>query len=120
MTDDHGSTGDGRTAETGRGFLPIHLMSEDILQEWSSLPNQTVITVAITKQELDNLFFALANTQNAIDMTNRAFVQWTNGQVPDAQSSLEASRSSVVNGMNALRFFFEAIVSGSVRGGHRG
>ena len=92
-------------------ILAIHMIPEDVLQRWSALPSGQLITVQITKQDLDNLFFSISNVHMSLDSTNRAFVSWSNKQMIEAQTGLENSRRGLVAGLNSLRFFFEAVIS---------
>lgn len=110
----------GTPAPAAGGVLPVHLMPEGLIQDWSTLPVDTAVDVRITKKDLDNLFFSIANSHTATDLTNRAFVQWSNGQVVEAQGNIEASRLSLVAGMNSLRFFFEAVIQAVVKGKQNG
>ena len=107
-------SGLGIGAPSGAEILPVHMIPDDILQKWAAIPADQAITVNITKQDLDNLFVAISNAHLALDTTNRAFVQWSNRQVLEAQSGLEISRHGLVAGMNSLRHFFEAIISRAV------
>lgn len=101
----------GINSPLGAEVLPIHMIPDELLQRWIALPSDQTITVNITKQDLDNLFFSISNAHMSLDATNRSFVQWSNRQVIEAQTGLEVSRQGVVAGLSSLRYFFEAVIS---------
>lgn len=105
-----------QTGTPTSNILPLHVIPEDLLKEWINLPINTIIHIPITKSDIDKLFFAISNTQSAIDETNRSFVQWSNNNIVEAQESVKRSQLGIFAGVNSLRQFLHSIAERMIRG----
>lgn len=97
------------------GFISsVHMIPEDLLQLWTALPYETVVTPVLTKRDIDNLYFAIINTIGAIQAFNQTLVNVTNGKKVEAEETLLISQSNSNAAVTCIKMFFEAVVSNSM------
>jgi len=88
---------------------------EDVLQKWVTLPADMPISVPLTRQDIDNLLFALLRNNDAHLAIDHAIVRWSNGEMDEANSSLVEFRKFTAQSQNHTRRFFAAIMAQATR-----
>lgn len=84
-----------------------------LVAHWMSLPAETEIR-ALTKAEIDDLFFAVDHTLAAIANLQSSLVAYSNNDLAVANSASWESSRRLIEAQNKLRQFLTGIMSGAV------
>lgn len=81
-----------------------------LVERWASLPLGHPLAVNLTKQDADNLFFALLKMAEAVGHLDLALVSWSNGSIEEANKQIGDSRRLVVESVNRSRQFLSGVM----------
>ncbi|EAQ34456.1 hypothetical protein NB311A_11962 [Nitrobacter sp. Nb-311A] len=84
------------------------------ISKWTSVPPQTQINIAITRGDMDNLFFAMSKSAQAISSLQTCLILYSQGKIEEANHVLAQSQRNNVESDNHLRMFMNAVMSGVV------
>ena len=120
IMDDENKVGDvkngGELPSKGGFISSVHMIPEDLLQQWTALPYETLVTPLLTKRDVDNLYFAVINTIGAVQASNQTLVNVTNGKKAEAEETLLISQSNSNAAVTCIKMFFEAVITSSMAG----
>lgn len=85
------------------------------MEQWTQIPLEADVEVAITKGDLDNLYFAINHLNMSQASMQEALIKYSNGELDDANQFMDASRRSNIESLNALRGLFTALMSSAVQ-----
>jgi hypothetical protein len=85
-----------------------------VLDKWLSIPHADYINARLTRQDIDNLFFAINRSLQAQTATHDCLISWSNGSLVDANASLHNSKRLLIESGNNLRQFFTGLASSAV------
>ena len=84
---------------------------------WLALPSDRPLEAPLTRADLDNLFFAIDFNQKAIFSVQKALIDYTNGQLDEANNASSVASVQLAESANRLRIFMNAIMaSATVQG----
>lgn len=101
--------------------LPMpFLIPPQLLDQWVALPPETVVEAALTKHDIDQLYFGLMRSSDAQGALERTLVEWSNGRMDTANLHLSQFRRLNADGQNHYRQFFTGLLVAALRGKNRG
>jgi hypothetical protein len=87
-----------------------------LLEQWIAIPPHERIAATLTKQDIDNLLLGLAKQSDAIASLDQTMVQWSNGEIGQANAALADSRRFNIEGLSRIRRFFTGLMVAALRG----
>lgn len=85
-----------------------------LVERWVEIPGNQRVGTALTKQDWDNLFFALDHTIFATSDVQQALIAYSNNDIEKADSLVwDASRRSV-EAQNRMRQFMTGLIASAL------
>jgi hypothetical protein len=111
---------EGATPETPQPPLPPlpqhYEFPYQLLDSWYGMQPGAYVDVRLTQRDFDRLFWGLTKTIQALDQTNQALVDWSNGRAADADLDLYNSKRLLLEANNEIRQFFAAVMVSATTG----
>ncbi|MFO1162564.1 MAG: hypothetical protein U1E60_27260 [Reyranellaceae bacterium] len=101
------------SADPPRPLPERYAIPLELIEKWTKIQPGEVVQVSLSRADLDQLFFGLTNTIGAQQALQDALVKWSNGDVQDANKSLDQSRRGNIIADNHVRRFFAAVMAGA-------
>ena len=87
------------------------VIPQQLLDKWLALPLGHYVEARLTRNDIDQLFFALTRSFQAQQILHECLIKLSNGDTPSANVDLDRARRLAVEGDNNARKFFAALVS---------
>jgi hypothetical protein len=91
-----------------------------VVESWLAIPSGENVEVALTRQDLDNLFFSINNMVAANAALQQCLISYTNGNLDAANQHMIESQRANTNSLNSLRLLFNALMSNAAAAKARG
>lgn len=89
----------------------LQQLSPTLIDQWIQTPGGTELTAPITKDDLDNLYFAINELTKATHETQQSLIHLSNNQLNSANEAMHKAQFSTAESANTLNRFFEGIVT---------
>lgn len=83
------------------------------MRRWNDFSPTAPLTITLSKQDLDNLFFAIDENTRATVALQKALIDYTNGNLDEANKANLESTHRVGLSSNRLRLFMNAVMVGA-------
>lgn len=88
------------------------------ISKWTSIRPEAPVTLTLTRGDVDNLFFAISKSAQAISSLQACLILYSQGKMEEANHVLAQSQRNNVESDNHMRMFMNAVMSGvSVQSG---
>jgi len=84
------------------------------IDRWVKIPDSAPVNVPLTRQDLDNLYFAINSLVNSNAALQESLVRFSNNQMQEADQAMVRSQVANTTALNRLRLLFNAIMSNAV------
>ena len=92
-----------------------YVIPDQAITEWAALPPQAIATTALTKQQVDHLFFAINKIILSQDWLQACLIHTSNGRTEEGNSALNLSKSELIEAQNRLRQFMTEVMLTATR-----
>lgn len=89
----------------------VQPVSSALLEHWLAEPTDRPVDGTLTKEELDNLYFAINNLTKAVHETQQSLIHLSNNKLDLANDAMHGAQFNTVQSTNALTRFFEGILT---------
>ena len=93
---------------------PTTSIPPELVQQWLATPENTPISINLSRSDLDFLFSAIDQANYAIVNIQNLLVELTNGRMDEANKRLVDSRHATAHSSNALRALYTSIMVKSI------
>ncbi|WP_160773848.1 hypothetical protein [Stappia sediminis] len=90
------------------------------IEGWLSIPSNETVEIAVTRQDLDNLFFAINHMVTANGALQQCLISYSNGNLEAANQHMVESQRANASSLNSLRLLFNALMSNAAAARTRG
>ena len=84
-----------------------------LVKKWNGFDQTKPLDVPLTRQDIDNLFFAIDENTRATSALQKAIVDFSNGKLDEANASNIEATTRLGLSANRLRLFMNAIMAGA-------
>ena len=86
-----------------------------LIEDWVKLSDGAELNLALRRQDVDHLVFALDKHLHATDWLRVAMIHFVNGSVAEGHDALNTSQRHVVESQNRLRQFMISLMHAATR-----
>ena len=90
---------------------PIFNIPPTIIEGWLKIPPSDPITITLTRQDMDNLFFTINSLVSANAALQQCLISYSNGKLEEANRHMAESQRANIESLNSLRYLFNALMS---------
>ena len=102
--------------ENQRPPLPsLHSMPKATIDQWVQIPADEYVSINITRNDIDNLYFSISNLITSQDALQEALIAYSNGELEQANEKMDSSRRYAIESMNSLRGLMAALMSSALK-----
>ena len=93
----------------------VQAIPDPLLAQWIEIPTSDALTVNVTRNDIDQLFFAINNLISAQHALQELLVFYSNGNLDEANDNMDRARRWSIESTNSLRSFFSGIIAGEMK-----
>jgi hypothetical protein len=86
---------------------------EEAVKYWTSIPEEQKVFLAVSRRDMDHLFFFFAQQNGAVSMLQGALQAYSHGDLPAADAFFAKSQHFNASAEANFRRFFTAVMSGA-------
>ncbi|MFT4275986.1 MAG: hypothetical protein QM576_06470 [Rhodopseudomonas sp.] len=86
-----------------------------LVEQWGEIPQNERLQFPLTRQDIDHLLLGLLRALEAQGTLERIIVDWSNGRLEQANSSLGEFRRQNVDAQNNIRQLVSAVMASALR-----
>lgn len=94
---------------------PVFNIPRGVIDGWLSIPSNDEVKIAVTRQDLDNLFFSISNLVSANYELQQCLISYSNGNLEDANAHMVGAQKANTMGLNSVRQLFNALMANAAR-----
>lgn len=81
------------------------------VRKWNSFETNRPLALTLSRQDVDNLFFAIDENVRATAAVQKALVEYTNGNLDIANASSAEASTRLAASANRLRLFMNSVMA---------
>lgn len=99
----------------------VYSIPRQIIDRWTGVQPEAYVTINLTRQDLDHLFFGFTKCLQAQGALQACIIEWSHGRIDPANVALSRAQALLTESQNEWRKLFTAIMSSAQEvGGHDG
>ena len=91
------------------------LIPKALIEQWLDIPASDEVHIALTRADLDSLFFAINHAITAQSQLQEAVIRYSNGELDHANMQMDLSKRSNIEATNSLRSLFGSIFASAAK-----
>lgn len=92
-------------------FPRAHPIPQSVIEKWVRVPSNETVHVQITRQDIDNLFFAINNLVDAVYSTQQSLILLSNNENHSANEEMHRAQFKTIEATNSLNNFLTNIAT---------
>lgn len=98
--------------QLGKHSIPVAFqIPAGLIESWTAIPERASLTINFTRQDIDNLFFAITSAAQATHMLQQTIIHHSHGRINEANEALAESQRKNIDGDNYVRMFISSIMA---------